>query len=99
MLDGNIRIWDFHSGNIINKILVGNYYLKGLCLWNKDYIFVGCGDNQIKLVDSNNGNILNNLKGHNGYVLTLKKINHPKYGESLLSQGCDNKIIFWINKN
>ena len=97
--DGNIRIWDFHSGNLLNKILVSNYLLKGLCLWNKDYLFVGCGDNQIKLIDLNNGKTINSLKGHNGYVLTLKKIFHPKYGEFLLSQGYDNNIIFWINKN
>ena len=98
--DGKIRIWNFNSGELMNKINVSSKSLYGICLWNKEYLFVGCSDNIIKLVDLNKNIIINNLKGHDNKVVTLKKINHPKYGECLLSQGYENdKIKLWANKN
>jgi WD40 repeat protein len=98
--DGNIRIWNFYSGELLNKIKISNKRLYEICLWDNKYIFVGCEDNTIKLVELNNNLIINNLKGHNNIVLTVKKIIHPKYGECLLSQGyTDDKIILWSNKN
>ena len=39
------------------------------------------------------------FKGHDNIVLTLKKINHPKYGECLISQGYEHdNIKLWICK-
>ena len=91
--DGNIRIWNFNSGDLLNKINISNKSLYGICLWDNNYLFVGCADNTIKLVDLNKNIILNNLKGHDTKVVTIKKINHLKYGESLLSQGYDKETI------
>ena len=42
--DGIIRIWGFHSGDFIRKINTDNNNLYGICLWNENYIFVGCKD-------------------------------------------------------
>ena len=84
--DGYIRIWNFHSGILINKIYISNLSLNGVCLWENDYLFVGCNDNNIKLVNINNGKIMNNIKGCNNWVCTLKTINHEKYGNCLISQ-------------
>ena len=97
--DGNIRIWNFHSGQLLNKIKV-NRGLFGICLWNNEYIFVGCEDNTIKIVDLNNNKIIRKeLKGHKNVVLTIKKIVHFKYGECLISQCYENgEIKLWINK-
>ena len=45
--DGRIRIWDFHSGNLIknydiNKRLCEDFnYRYGACLWNKGYLIIG----------------------------------------------------------
>ena len=97
--DGNLRIWNFHTGILLNKIKVNNEYLFGVCIWDDDYIFVGCKDKLIKLIDLNKGMVVKNLKGHNNDVVTVKKVKHPKYGECLISQGSSNdNIKLWINK-
>ena len=38
--DGNIRVWDFYSGLLLNKIKIGDNWLYGICLWNTKYLFV-----------------------------------------------------------
>jgi WD40 repeat protein len=99
--DGVIRIWNFHSGLLINKIKVRkDYNLYGLCLWNNEYLFVGCEDKTIKLIELKSGKNIRNLIGHNNRVITIKKIILPKYGECLISQGYNNdQIKLWINKS
>ena len=97
--DKNIRIWDFHTCELIKKIKISkNYCLNGLCLWDDKYLFVGCYDKAIKLIDLDSGIIIKNLTNHTSRVLTVKKINHYEYGECLISQGWDEKIKLWIEK-
>jgi WD40 repeat protein len=97
--DGNILIWDFHSGLLLNKINISEYWLCGMCLWNNDYIFVGCSDKTIKLVDLKKG-LIKSLNGHDDFVITVKKIILPEYGECLISQNNQNsKIKIWKNSN
>ena len=99
-IDGNIRIWDFHSGLLLNKIKVAYENLYGLCLWNENHLFVACGGEKIKLVDLKNGIVIKNILGHKMEVLTIKKFIHPLYGECLISQGLSNdKIKLLINNN
>ena len=94
---GIIRIWDFHSGKLLNKINVYNGWLNSICLWNKDYLFVGCADKSIKLIDFNTKNVIKDLKGHRDKILSIKKIIHPKYGECLISQDAGkSQIKLWI---
>ena len=94
--DKNIRIWNFHTGQMINKINVSNKYcLNGICLWDHEYIFVGYYDKKIKLLNINKGILIKNISGHNSRVLTIKKIAHPIYGNCLISQSWDNKIKLW----
>ena len=96
--EGYIRIWNFHSGELIDKIFVSKYQLNGICLWNSDYLFVGCHDKNIKLIELNNGKITD-IIGHKKYVLTIKKINIPRYGDCLISQGpLDDQIKLWVIK-
>ncbi len=92
--DGKIRVWNFHSGELMFKIIVGDNKLYGICLWNNEYLFVG--EKEIKLIDLKNGIIVNDLIGHNSLVLTIKKIILPQYGECLLSQSWPyNQIKLW----
>ena len=94
--DKNIRIWNFHTGQLINKIKISDKYcLNGICLWNDEYIFVGCYDKKIKLIDFKKGILVKNISGHNNRVLTIKKITHPIYGKCLLSQSWDYRIKLW----
>ena len=87
--DGIIRIWNFHSGALLKKINISeeNNSLFGICLWNKDYLFVGCKNNAIKLIELKSGLIIKNINSHYNGTTTIKKIKHPKYGEILISQG------------
>ena len=96
--DGYVRIWNFHSGSLINKIRISNKILYGLCLWNDNYLFVGCEDKTIKLIDIKIGFVIETLIGHNNSVLTIKKINHKVYGECLVSEGWkSDQIKLWFN--
>ena len=97
---GEIKIFNFHSGNLLNIIKISEEWIKGICLWNNDYLFVACQDKSIKLLDLEKKRIIKNLYGHKDYVLTLKIIRHPRYGECLLSQGAySDPIKIWIIKN
>ena len=96
--DGNIRIWDFHSGILLNKIKVGKCRLYGICLWDNENLFVGCDDKVIKQINLKNSKIVKNLSGHNNTPLTIKKIIHPLYGKCLITQGYfDDQIKIWSN--
>ena len=96
--DGNIRIWDFHSGKLLKKIKVSSKLLYGICLWDYNHVFVGCEDKKIKLVDINEGLIVKELFGHNSDVLSLDKITIPNKGEYLITQGTKkDQINIWIN--
>jgi len=97
--DGNIRIWNFHSGELIKKIKVSGKSLYSIILWNNEYIFAGCEDETIKLINLKNGKVIKSLIGHNDFVITLKKVIHPIYGESLISQSNDGKMKLWKIKN
>ena len=96
---GFIRIWDFHKGELINKIKIENTSIYSICLWDKNNLFIGCRDKEIKLVDIEKGAIVRNLIGHNSEVICVKKIHYNKCEEYLVSQGFNNDgIILWIEK-
>ena len=98
--DGNIRIWNFHSGDLLEKIKISDSYLYGICFLDKDNIIVGCRDKKMKQVDIKNKILKNEFQGYNKDVITIKKINHPKYGNCLISQGKYNEQIkLWIIEN
>jgi len=93
--NGIIKIWDFFSGSLIKKIIVSQRWIKGICLWDDDNLFVGCLDNSLKLIDLKNGNIIQNENNLIDPILTIKMIEHPKYGKCLITQGI-KEINIWI---
>ena len=94
--DGFIRIWNFHSGDILNIISSGNKGLIGICLWNDNYLFYGTNDQLLKVINIEKGIVQNIFKGLKNNLCTLKKINHSQYGECLVSQGLLNdQIKLW----
>jgi WD40 repeat protein len=98
--DGIIRIWNFHYNILLNKITVSNKALFGISLLNNNNLLVGCEDKTIKLIELKNGGIVQNLQSHYKWVISIKCVIHPKYGELIISQGYDNdKIRLWINNN
>ena len=96
--DGNVRVWDFHSGKLIYKIQVSMNRLYDLCLWDNRYLLVACGEEIIKLIDLKIRKKLNTFHDFNS-VISLKKINHPKFGDCLISQGNEiEQIMLWVKK-
>ena len=81
--DGTIRIFNFHSAILLKKIKI-NQTLFRFLLWNKDYLFVGWGDNKIRIINLKDELIISELSGHNNSVIDIKKIIHPFYGELIL---------------
>ena len=98
--DGKIRIWNFHTGELLNKIYISDNNLFGICLWNNDYLLIGCGDESIKVLDLEKLKIIGNIIGHKSSVLVLAKVIIPNYGEFLISQENSELIKYWkINLN
>ena len=97
--DGYVRIWDLHSGLMLNKInleIYSNQY--SLCLWDNQYLFVGCLY-KIVLVDFQENKIIR-VYNQKDNPLTMEKVYLSKYGECLISQGMgkDQIKIWLINK-
>ena len=97
--EGIIRIWNFHSGELFYIIKDSISSLICICLWDKDTIIVGSRDRTIKIIDLNKKKVTDSIFSQ-GYILTIKKIVHPHYGECLISQGYENEQIkLWEIKN
>ena len=93
--DGKIRIWNFHTGELLNKIHISDKSLYGICIWNNDYLLVGSRKQTIIIIDIKEGKIIGNIIGHNNSVLVLAKVNIPNYGECLISQEIGEPIKLW----
>ena len=99
--DDYIRIWDFHLGILLNRIKTEGESIRCICIWDDNYFFAGCSDYTMKLIDVKNKKVIKTFEGHKDYVCSIKKVNHPKYGECLISQnkGEYSKIHIWARKN
>ena len=97
--EGDVRVWDFHTGKLMSTIKVSDNRLYDLCLWDSKYLLVGCGEEIIKLIDLKIGKKIKSLHDFNS-VISLKKVNHPHYGECLISQGNEiEQIMLWVKSN
>ena len=64
--------------------------------WNTKYIIVADYNNKsFKIIDMENDSIYNINPEHKEKMVSVKKINHPIYGESLLSAANDKTIKLW----
>lgn len=91
-INGIIRIWNFHSSDLLNKIDLNCNILVSISQWDDGNIIAAC-DNNIKLINLANLKICGSFNGHIGTVLTVKKIKHPKYGNCVISQALNDKNI------
>ena len=93
--EGYIIIWDFHIGNILNIIHVEKGLI-GICVWDDKYLFCGNNSKNLNVIDIEKELIINKYIGLNNILCTVKKINHPRYGESIVTQGLLNdQIKLW----
>ena len=98
--NGKIRIWDFHKALLLGKFESSNNIFRCICIWDNNYVFAGCGDKTIKLINLENNKIVNSLIGHQKGITYFKIIFHPKFGKCIISQGTNNEQIrIWTYKN
>ena len=98
--DGILRVWNFHSGLLLKKIKVSEKGLRGICLWNDNYAFVGCDDNSFKLVELKNGLFVSSIGGNNNQVITIKKLLNYNEGNFLITQNRDKSALkLWRVEN
>lgn len=98
--NGKIRIWDFHKALLLGKFESSNNIFRCICIWDNNYVFAGCGDKTIKLINLENNKIVNSLIGHQKGITHFKIIFHPKFGKCIISQGTNNEQIrIWTYKN
>jgi WD40 repeat protein len=96
--NGYINIWDLYNKQIFGTINSHNCKFTNIIQWNNKYIIVVDHQNKsLKIFDSEEKKIISNISGeHNKDALSIKKINHPVYGESLLTGGKKGSIKLWI---
>jgi len=98
--DGNgyIRLWNLDNNTLIKNIHCPSSSLRGICIWNNQYIIAASSDKSFKVVDYLKESCVSSITGqHFNSLCTIKKIKHPKYGESLLTGSIDGSIKLWIN--
>ena len=94
--DFEIRVWNFHTTELLQRMKIKETRCYTICLWSKDYIFVGCKDASLKLFDIKNEKLIKNFYGHKKEIMTIRKIYHPIYGQCLITQGGEkDKIKIW----
>ena len=93
--EGFILIFNFHSGDLIDKISCENDCLIGLCLWDENFIFSGGKNKSLKLIDINKREIIKKYHEHKQWICSIKAIKHEKLGQILITHGLDNKIKLW----
>jgi len=102
--NGYIHIWDLYEKEIIKAINLNIKNEKNKCKlyhiieWNEKYIIAADKKkNSLKIIDRENNYSINNINAdhEDEDLISIKKVYHPIYGESLLSAGRDKVIKLW----
>ena len=98
--NGYIVVWDLLNKILMNYIKITQVELYNIIQWNQKYAIVSGGSTKlIKIYDLEELEEAGYIKtNHHSNVNCVKKINHPLYGEALLSCGNDHKIKLYILK-
>ena len=96
-MDGNIRIWNFHSADLLKTINIGLEDLYSICLWDKDNLLACCND-KIKIIKLNKEWGVSDSNLGNKGLIRIGKVVHSQYGECLVLQTI-NGFMLWESKN
>jgi len=96
--DKIIRVWDFYTGNLMNKIEYELNELRGIITYNES-LLIGVEDNLIQFIDLKNHKKIKTLYKHEDKICSIQKKFLKNYGSCLFSQSFDNKIILWNAQN
>ena len=99
-VNGLIDVWNLNNYKLEQSIKYLNCYFYHLISWNNRYILIAEKTNcSIIIIDTMLNKVVSVIKDiHQSFVISLKKIIHPIYGEGLLSSGFDNKIYMWTHR-
>lgn len=87
-----IKVWDLMKGNVIKDISPEAQTECLILSPDNTKIITGCCDSYIRILDINDGSLLQCLEKHTGAVKTLCL---SKDGEKIISGAVDNIIIIW----
>ena len=101
--DDYLRIWNLNKKILFNKINAMYCGISYLIRWSDDYFIVADQENHsFKIIDLPQLKIINEYKidyrDKKQNIICIKKLYHPKYGESLLTCGSNNGINLWSIK-
>jgi WD40 repeat protein len=85
----DLKVWETNTFQCLYTIKIGNLVTKLLSMPN-GFVAVGLRSGEIKILDALRNKVINTLKGHSGYILSLVVTKDNK----LISK-CDNIITVW----
>lgn len=103
---GTVKVVNLETKDIVFNISheEGKVHFLGITWWNEHYILINdCQQKQVVIMNIDNED---NFKIHGKALRTedyfnkkIKKVDHPKYGESILTIGVDWKLRLYINRD
>ena len=70
--------------------------LSNIIIWNSQYLIAADYNNMIfKIINMDNNSISDMKTNHKDKLICIKKINHPIFGQALLSSSFDGTIKLW----
>ena len=94
--NGCIYMWDLYDKQLLDTIKTNCVKLSNFLEWNKKYIILCDNKNScFKIIDLDDNSEFQINSGHKGSLVNIKKINHPIYGEAIISSGNDETLKLW----
>ena len=94
--NGYINIWNLYEKKIFKVIDTNGCLLSNIILWNNQYLIASDFNNMsFKIIDMENNSFSNMKTNHKDKLVCIKKINHPIFGQALLSAAIDRTIKLW----
>ena len=94
--NGYINIWDLYDKKLFKTFNTKGCRLAHFIEWNKKYFIVADRYNKsVKIIDTEKNLIFDVNSKHSDELISVKKILHPIYGESLLTASRDRTIKLW----
>ena len=94
---GKVRVWSISKGGMVKTIERGilKYQINSLSPWNEKVVIGGTRDGKVLLFNIEDGEAVDSIGFHSGYVYCVKVAEHWKYGRIIVSCGFDGCIKVW----